>query len=121
MSEPFHFDRATCERFLKAVATGDPIDGKLTHDEMLILAGVMLFMARSHGPFKHRLAREGAIAFDPARVPMEHREAESATFLQESLASIGFFAHLAEMVNDGQYGQQFPPHLPGMMSEAEPE
>jgi hypothetical protein len=109
MAEPFTFDRDTCARFLDCVANGKPIEGRLDRDQMLTLAGVCLFAARTHGTFKQRRGRAGAIDYDLGGLPPEHREASDQTSLSDSLAVVNFVAGLAQEVCDDNYDTLYEP------------
>ncbi len=99
-----NFKKATAQRFLKCIASGEPISPSAgwTIDDMLMLAGVCFHAVSSHGPWQDRLAR--AAGHEP--IPPSHTEQQEAVdemHLVDLLAAIEFCAMLAQRVRDGEY------------------
>ena len=111
MAEAINFLKDRARYFLDCVANGKPIEGRLDHDAMMTLAGVCLLMARSHGNLPHRLREQGAGAMTLEHLPEQFLRMTDEQFAEDSRAAVEFYAHLAMLVQDGEYDARFEPEF----------
>jgi hypothetical protein len=108
MAESINFRKERARYFLDRLASGRPIEGPWTFDDMMMLAGVLLFCARSHGSLPHRLR---GLPEALAQLPEECLISTDAQFLEDSTLAVEFYAHLAQLVQDGEYDRAFEPQF----------
>ena len=107
MAYPIRFHKEEAEKFLAAIATGEPLlppGGQWNIYALLAVAGACHFVASSHGP----------IALSPvdiASLPKEHREAREETFLRDLGTAIRYYSELTMMVKDGEFDERNEPFV----------
>ena len=111
MAETINFNRDKARQLVDCLAKGRPIEGVVNHDDMLMLAGACLFVARSHGPLPDRLQRQGAGALALQGLPAEFLVSTDEQFLEDSNSAVEFYAQLAQMMMEGEYDEQFEPKV----------
>jgi hypothetical protein len=119
MAYPINFDKATAERFLQALRSGQAIEppgGRWTIHALLALAGACHFAASTHGP----LAFTGhAGAWE--RLPHEYKEARMGTLFEDLRLAIEFYSHLTMLVQVGEYDDRFAPHVEATVCRSDGE
>ena len=118
----FHKDRA--EYLLDCIKNGHAIqpasDLGWTVLDLLTLAGVCHFAARSHGPLGYVQKYEGDLA--QIQEALDKLHFEQREFVEEQLdadllAAIGISSHLATLVEDGKFDQHFEPRVQAVVTQ----
>lgn len=112
-----HFNKATIERFLDSMKTGNafecPDPKGWTVDGLLCLAGVCHAMAFSNRPIL------GGHSRDWDKMPIEQREAAEDNLYSDVSGAIEFYGNLAMLVEDGTYDDRLESHGEAMLSGGE--
>lgn len=107
MALPIRFEKQVAEHYLACIKSGravDPPSGLWTKNEMLMLAGALHFAVTSQGP----VMMPGV---DLNTLPKERREAIWEQLEKEIHETISFYSHLAMLVEDGEYDEQYKSKL----------
>ena len=116
------FQKEKAEHFIDCLKNGKPIEPQdptgWTRRDMLTLAGVCRFAALSHGPMSYAKMLVEEPEELQARLTAlhpEYREAVAQTWEDDLTAVVEFCSHLAGLVIDGKYDEQFEPRVMAMM------
>ncbi len=101
MSVAIRFDKAKAEHLLDALATGKPIEGIRSIDDILALAGACFFTALSRS----------STSFERSGLTDEGEESETTetSFVADLHAAIEYYGQLTMLVAAGDYDQCFEP------------
>src|SRR5689334_4042277 len=97
MAESINFSKEKVQYFLDCLANGKPIEGPWSFDNMMMLAGALLFVVRSQGSLPQRIQREGGAAIALEQLPAEFLISTDQQFIEDSASAVEFYAHLAEL------------------------
>jgi len=106
------FSKARVEHFLNSVLKGEELVAApegWTDPELLVLAGVCLFLAIS--------ARPLANGESDGNVHPEHAEARRNSMMHELFATIDLCARLTMLVAQANYDQQFEPLIEAVVAQ----
>jgi hypothetical protein len=114
MAVSIRFDKAKAERILDALATGKPIEGVRSVDEVLALAGACFFTALSRSEALETRPEPGEEGEEPA-------EGTEACFVADLHAAIEYYGQLTMLVAAGDYDQSFEPRHRAIVAVEEGE
>jgi hypothetical protein len=117
MAVGINFKKSKAEYLLDCIRNGKPIQPidlskGWTQDDMLAVAGAMLFAVKTHGPAL--LPPE-----EKAKLPEEYQEAYEHTFYSEIVSAIEWYGKATMMVNLGQYDEEFEDHHRAILVQKE--